>query len=131
MIAVDSSVLIATFMAEPDADKFLPILIGTPCLIGAPTLLETHLVLRGQRHAYATDAVELWLAETSATIVAFDARLLRIARNAFDHYGKGRGHPAALNFGDCMSYAVAKAHDVPLLFKGEDFTHTDIRPAVV
>lgn len=131
MIAIDSSALIATFIGEPEASDFLSFLVGVPCLIGAPTLLETHFVLRGLRQADATEAVHIWLAESGATIVPFDTKLLRIARDAFDHYGKGRGHKAGLNFGDCMSYAVAKAHDVPLLFKGNDFTQTDIQPAFV
>ena len=52
------------------------------------------------------------------------------ASDAFDRFGKGIGHPAKLNFGDCMAYAVAKVHDVPLLYKGTDFAQTDIRPAL-
>jgi ribonuclease VapC len=62
-------------------------------------------------------------------LIAFDHTLLPIARFAFDRYGKGR-HKAALNFGDCMSYAVAKARTVPLLYKGQDFQHTDIESAL-
>ena len=62
-------------------------------------------------------------------VIDFDQRHLAIARTAFDVFGKGQGHPAQLNFGDCMSYAVAKAHGVPLLFKGDDFSKTDIAVA--
>ncbi len=61
--------------------------------------------------------------------VPFDERMIRIAQEAFLRYGKGR-HPAKLNFGDCMSYALAKALDVPLLYKGEDFAATDIESAL-
>ena len=53
---------------------------------------------------------------------------LRLARQAFDLYGRGRGHPARLNFGDCMSYALARHRDLPLLYKGDDFPHTDVKP---
>jgi ribonuclease VapC len=60
-------------------------------------------------------------------VVAFNGRFLARAREAFDQYGRGRGHRAKLNFGDCMAYAVAKHHGVPLLYKGVDFRHTDIR----
>ena len=60
--------------------------------------------------------------------MAFDERLFQAANRAFEQYGKGMGHPAQLNFGDCMAYAVAKVHDVPLLYKGDDFAQTDIRP---
>ncbi|MDI4658377.1 type II toxin-antitoxin system VapC family toxin [Xanthobacter autotrophicus] len=126
MIAIDTSVLIATFTNEPDADLYRPILVGAPCLIGAPTLFETHLVLRGRSYAYTLEAVDLWLEEGDVTVVPHDLLHLRLAREAFDRFGKGR-HPAGLNFGDCMAYAVAKAHDVPLLFKGDDFSRTDVR----
>ncbi|MCG5234927.1 type II toxin-antitoxin system VapC family toxin [Xanthobacter oligotrophicus] len=126
MIAIDTSVLIATFTNEPDADLYRPILAGAPCLIGAPTLLETHLVLRGRSYPYALEALDLWLEEGDVTVMPHDLLQLRLAREAFDRFGKGR-HPAGLNFGDCMAYAVAKAHDVPLLFKGDDFSRTDVR----
>ncbi len=62
-------------------------------------------------------------------LVAFDRRLFENARNAFDLFGRGR-HKAKLNFGDCMAYAVAKVHDVPLLYKGDDFARTDIAAAL-
>ena len=62
--------------------------------------------------------------------VAFNLPMYQLAQDAFKAFGKGKGHPAKLNFGDCMSYAVAKFHDVPLLFKGDDFRLTDIRAAL-
>ncbi|MEP9354111.1 type II toxin-antitoxin system VapC family toxin [Xanthobacter sp. KR7-65] len=126
MIAVDTSVLIATFINEPDADRYRALLVGSRCIIGAPTLFETHLVLRGKNYPYTLEAVDLWLAEGDVTVIPFDRRHMALTRTAFDRFGRGR-HPAGLNFGDCMAYAVAKAHDVPLLFKGDDFSRTDVR----
>lgn len=130
MIAIDTSVLIATFTDEPDADLYRPVLAGAPCLIGTPTLFETHLVLRGKQYPFTLEAVELWLAEGNVTVVPFDRKLMELTRDAFDRFGRGR-HAAGLNFGDCMAYAVARAHDVPLLFKGNDFSRTDVRLAAV
>ncbi|MFS8036431.1 type II toxin-antitoxin system VapC family toxin [Xanthobacter sp. AM11] len=126
MIAVDTSVLIATFTNEPDADVYRPLLVGQPCIIGTLTLFETHLVLRGRNYPYTLEAVDLWLAEADVKVISFDHRHMVLTRAAFDRFGRGR-HPAGLNFGDCMAYAVAKAHDVPLLFKGDDFSRTDVR----
>lgn len=130
MIAIDTSVLIATVTSEPDADLYRPILAGAACLIGRPTLFETYLVLRNRNYPHTLEAIDLWLVEGDVTVASFDHRQMTIAADAFDRFGKGR-HPAGLNFGDCMAYAVAKAHDAPLLFKGNDFSRTDVRPAPV
>lgn len=130
MIAIDTSVLIATFTNEPDADRYRPILAGAACIIGAPTLFETHLVLRGKGYPYTLEALDLWITEGDVAVVPFGHQHFLLARAAFDRFGRGR-HPAGLNFGDCMAYAVAKAHDVPLLFKGNDFSRTDVRLTAV
>jgi len=130
MIAVDSSAIMAVVLDEGDAKRFAGPINGTRCVIGWPTLLETHLVLAGQGKVSALEAVSLWMARPNVEKVAFDERLFQAANIAFKQYGKGMGHPARLNFGDCMAYAVAKVHDVPLIYKGADFSHTDIRPAL-
>lgn len=75
------------------------------------------------------EPLDALLARLDIEIIAHDAALAMIAREAFLRFGKGR-HPAGLNFGDCAAYALAKANDAPLLFKGKDFTQTDITPAV-
>jgi ribonuclease VapC len=62
--------------------------------------------------------------------VTFNPEMFRLAQSAFERYGNGKNHPARLNFGDCLAYAVAKFHDAPLLFKGDDFRHTDARTAL-
>lgn len=130
MIAVDSSAIVAVALGEQDAKRFAGPINGTRCVVGWPTLLETHLVLTGQGKVSALEAVSLWMARPNVETMAFDERLFQAAKLAFQQFGKGMGHPAKLNFGDCMAYAVAKVHDVPLLYKGTDFSQTDIRPAL-
>jgi len=130
MIAVDTSAILAIALDEQDAKRFAGPINGTRCVIGWPTVFETNLVLTGQRKASALELVSLWMARPNVEKVAFDERLFHAAIVAFREYGKGMGHPAKLNIGDCFSYAVAKVHDVPLLYKGTDFAHTDIRPAL-
>ena len=130
MIVIDSSALIAILRREPEADGFLQIVAeAVSCLLSSISLLETSMVLAG-RTGDATSWTELdaLIARARIEVVAQDAELTEAARAAFLRYGRGR-HPAALNLGDCASYALAKHHDVPLLFKGADFPRTDLRAA--
>jgi ribonuclease VapC len=83
-------------------------------------------VITPERH----DELDQLLAETLSSVVAFDDAQVRLAREAYARYGKGSGSPARLNLGDCFSYALAKTTGQPLLFKGDDFTHTDVTPAL-
>ena len=129
MIALDSSALLAIAFDEAERDAFIKIIGTNRCIIGAMTTLESHMVLRDRTGAEGIEFLERLLARPHIALIAFDHLLLPIARLAFDRYGKGR-HRAALNFGDCMSYAVAKSRDVPLLYKGDDFSLTDISSAV-
>jgi ribonuclease VapC len=129
MIAVDSSAILAMALHEDDARRFIGPLAGTPCLVGWPTLFEVHLVLRGRGKMKALTAVDLWRVRSNVTTVDFDQSLFAHACSAFERYGKGL-HPAKLNFGDCISYALAKCEDVPLLYKGDDFAKTDIASAL-
>ena len=69
------------------------------------------------------------MVDEDVEVITFDETMAVIGIAAFDHYGKGRGHPAQLNFGDCLSYAVARSRNLPLLFKGDDFRRTDLVPA--
>ena len=130
MIAPDSSAIVAIALREPEADDFLDVIGKRRSIVGAPTLVETHLVLsRGALHVF--DAfLRGFLVPPMVEIVAFTPSMYAAAATAFDRYGKGRGHRAQLNFGDCLAYAVAKASDLPLLYKGTDFARTDIRPAL-
>ena len=128
MIAIDTSALVAILYHEPEAGRFLDVARSRRTLIGYPTLLELRMVTSGRSSSVppqrALGLIELLDCEP----VAFDAEHLRAAERAFDRFGKGR-HPASLNFGDCMAYAVAAVAGCPLLFKGDDFARTDIRSA--
>ncbi|MGC8477194.1 MAG: type II toxin-antitoxin system VapC family toxin [Acetobacteraceae bacterium] len=131
MIAVDSSALIAILRREPEADRFLHVIATADgCLLSSVSLLETSMVLAGRTgDAASWSDLDALIARAAMQVVAQDAGLAAAAREAFLRYGKGR-HPAALNLGDCASYALAKAHGLPLLFKGSDFPKTDLTAAV-
>lgn len=128
MIAVDSSALVAVVLGEPDAEAYLAALESTYAIVGAPTVAESELVIEARQGPDATRDLRLLVEGAIDEVVAFDESHAASATNAWRRFGKGR-HPAALNFGDCMAYAVADLADAPLLFKGKDFSQTDI-PAV-
>ena len=131
MIAVDSSALIAILRREPEADRFLHVIaMADGCLLSSVSLLETSMVLAGRTgDAASWSDLDALIARASMQVVAQDAGLAEAAREAFVRYGKGR-HLAALNLGDCASYALAKTRSLPLLFKGSDFVKTDLMAAV-
>jgi ribonuclease VapC len=131
LIAIDSSALIAIFRLEPEADAFLKAIVAAETrFISALSLLETSMVMSGgAARAGAFEHLDAFLIEAGIRVVPFDAEQARIAREAFLRFGKGR-HKAGLNLGDCASYAVAKAKQAALLYKGQDFPHTDLVAAV-
>jgi ribonuclease VapC len=129
VIALDTSAIVAIALAETEARPFAEIIGSESCLIGWPTVLESHMVLQEVPFRRGLAVLDLVLSAPRLRVVSFDRQICDVARAAFDRFGRGR-HRAKLNFGDCMSYAVAKFHDVPLLFKGDDFPLTDLRPAV-
>jgi len=125
-VIIDSSAIVAILRQESDAARFADAIDQERNLtISAATVLETSIVVGQERHV---DVDEL-LSAAGVDIAAFDRRQLVVARSAYARYGKGSGSPARLNFGDCISYALATVLNEPLLFKGEDFSHTDIEPA--
>jgi ribonuclease VapC len=128
-IAVDTSAIMAILLEEPEALEFLTkILANEANMIGA-SLLEALIVL-SVRKVESPQAELSLLTETLAiNLIPFDAQMTAIAQDAFLRFGKGC-HPAKLNFGDCMSYALAKSQGVPLLFKGDDFALTDVERAL-
>jgi len=91
-------------------------------------LLEAQIVVRGREHPALLDKLDRFLQEIAVIVVPFDESQSRLAADAFQRYGKGQGHPAQLNMGDCAVYALAKAANEPLLFVGNDFSQTDIEP---
>ena len=130
MIAIDTSALIAIFRLEPEADCFLKNIVGArQRFISALSVLECSMVMTGgAKDDSAFHALDEFLLEAGIVIVPFDGLQAHRARNAFLRYGKGR-HKAALNLGDCASYALAMAKGAALLFKGEDFPYTDVAQA--
>lgn len=128
MIVVDASALLAVVLDEPERPRFRDLMLSYDCLVATPTVLEAHLALDRIRTRNVHRLLDLLLERPNIDIIAFDRQHLRLARAAFEIYGRGRGHPARLNFGDCMSYALARHRDLPLLYKGDDFPHTDVKP---
>ena len=127
--AVDTSALVAVLRAEDDAPQIVQALGRSPRhLISAGSYLEACLVTARK----GSEAVRLKaLLDTAAIdVVSVSPEDAEIAAGAFLRYGRGSGHPAQLNFGDCFAYALAKTRNLPLLFKGDDFIHTDIEPAL-
>jgi len=125
-MVIDTSALLAIFLAEPERKPFLDsILQSETRMISAVSVLETGIVLEARRGESAGREFDLFLVRASLQIVSVDSEQAEIARSAWRKYGKGR-HPAALNFGDCFAYALAKSSGEPLLAKGTDFVVTDI-----
>jgi ribonuclease VapC len=125
-MVLDSSAVIAILLDEPERAAFnRRIEAAAPRLISAVTLAETAMVIEKRRGEAGGRELDLLLHRADVEIVPFDADQAELARTAFRQYGKGR-HPAGLNFGDCLAYALAKATGEPLLFKGDDFAQTDI-----
>jgi ribonuclease VapC len=128
-MTLDSSALIAILFAEPGYLGIVDrILEADHVRIGAPTLVETSLVLAGRRRASAVGTVESLVKELAIMVVPFGEGEWGTAVDAFKRFGRGR-HPAALNFGDCLAYASASVAGDSLLFVGDDFARTDIVPA--
>ncbi len=123
---VDSSAIVAIVLRERGWESLVERLASTTaCAIGAPTLVETGLVLAAKMGPKALVVLSRLLQETGMTIVFFGDDHWRVAVDAYLRFGKGR-HPAGLNFGDCLTYAVARLAEQPLLFVGDDFRKTDV-----
>ena len=127
---VDSSALVAIIFDEPEADVFLAALMNGECRLSAATYFEAGMVIDCKSEdGFATKAFDDLLALVEIEVVEFSRQGAEIARAAYLEFGKGN-HPARLNFGDCFAYALAKETGEPLLFKGSDFSQTDIVSAV-
>ncbi|GAA1918891.1 type II toxin-antitoxin system VapC family toxin [Microbacterium aoyamense] len=128
---VDSSALIALLQGEPTAEAIRSALKESEsAAISAATLVEASIVADGTRDAVRSSRFDVMIDELSLQVVALTAEQARIARQAYRDYGRGSGHAANLNFGDCFSYALAAERREPLLYVGDDFGHTDIRSAL-
>jgi ribonuclease VapC len=132
MIAVDTSVIVCVFLQEQEAQRFSDAIENArEVALSAASYLELSIVLSARLPLPdLAERIDQFIRDGSIRIEPVTADQARIARDAHARFGKGSGHPAQLNFGDCFSYALARALDAPLLFKGADFSHTDIRPAL-
>ncbi len=128
---VDSSALVAILKLEPDRSRYTEaIQCADQRRMSAANWLETAIVVDGSRRPGLSRALDSFVAEAGFEIVPVSLEQARLARAAYRDFGKGSGHPARLNFGDCFAYALAQWLREPLLYKGEDFGHTDVRPAL-
>jgi ribonuclease VapC len=124
---VDTSALVAILRDEPEARKFAIALANAQKRrISAANFLEAATVIDGSRDPVASRLFDDLLHESSIQIETVTEEQVRIAREAYRDFGRGSGHAAALNFGDCFAYALARTSGEPLLFKGRDFAHTGI-----
>ncbi len=128
-MVIDSSALVAILLGEPEAEVFVPVIDEDPNrLVSAFSALEAGIVIEARKGESGGRELDLLLHRAGIEIVPLTAEQIEIARTAWRKYGKGR-HPAGLNIGDCCSYALAKLAGEPLLFKGSDFSQTDIEAA--
>ena len=126
-MVIDTSALIAILLGEPEGEAFArAIADDSKRLISAPTALEAGIVIEAKKGETGGRELDLLIHRARIEIVSMNEEQTEIARTAWRKFGKGR-HPAGLNIGDCCSYALAKHAGEPLLFKGDDFSKTDIR----
>ncbi|MGJ0532557.1 type II toxin-antitoxin system VapC family toxin [Methylocystis sp.] len=128
---LDTSALIAILRAEPEALAFAQAIAAAKIRrVSVASYVETAAVIDSAGDAVASRRLDELLQEAGVVIEPVTAEQARLARAAYRDFGKGRGHRARLNMVDCFSYALAKAFREPLLYKGDDFTHTDVRSAL-
>jgi ribonuclease VapC len=125
-MVLDSSAIIAILLKEPEAVQFATAIEESDTvLLSAASLLEASIIIESRLGPDGTRDLDLFLYRAEIEVVAVDRAQVDIARTAWRKYGKGR-HPASLNYGDCFSYALARATGEDLLFKGNDFSGTDL-----
>lgn len=127
---VDTSALFALLYEEAEAPALESALAAKgDCAISAATLVESYMLCEGRGGAAGAARLDALLGRITARIIPFTAEHAALARECWRRFGKGR-HPAALNLGDCFAYALARARNEPLLFKGDDFAQTDVKAAI-
>jgi ribonuclease VapC len=129
---IDTSALVAILRDEPEAMAYARAIENTTSRrVSAASFVEAAIVIDGSRDPVASRKFDQLFKEAKLVIEPVTEPQARIAREAHRDFGKGSGHPAQLNFGDCFAYALAKVTGEPLLYKGDDFAHTDVVPALV
>jgi ribonuclease VapC len=125
---LDTSAIVAVLQDEPEAESFaLAVERNRPVRISAANWLEAAVVVDGNRSPALSRRFDEFMLQAGVEIEPVTARQAELAREAYRAYGRGSGHPAHLNFGDCFAYALAMERDEALLFKGKDFANTDVR----
>jgi ribonuclease VapC len=125
-VILDTSAIIRAVVREPGYELIFERMSAAPMLaVGAATLLETTMVLSSKLVREPRQQLRRFLREMEVEVIPFTAEHYEVAADAFERFGKGR-HPAALNFGDCLTYAVARLSGLPLLYTGNDFALTDL-----
>jgi len=125
-MVIDTSALIAVLQDEPERRRLNEAIDASEVrLLSAASLVESSIILATRHGGDGVRDLDLFLAEAAIEVIAIDKEQAMVARRAFTDFGKGR-HRAGLNFGDCFSYALAKTSGRALLFKGDDFAHTDL-----
>ena len=128
---VDTSAVIAILREEPDAARFVEALATAATVrMSAASYLETAIVVDANRDPVLSRRLDDLLAAAEVSVEPFTEEHADIARAAYRDFGRGSGHPAGLNFGDCFAYALARSSGRPLLFRGEDFARTDVESAL-
>jgi ribonuclease VapC len=126
---LDSSAVIAVLRAEPEAEAMAEMIDrAEECRISAVSFVEAAIIIDSSRDPIASRRFDEFFRQAEILLEPVTVHQAEVARGAYRDFGKGR-HRAGLNFGDCFSYALAKAKAEPLLFKGNDFRHTDVEPA--
>jgi ribonuclease VapC len=126
-MVVDTSAMMAVLQLEPEAEAFaLAIERSSVRLVSAVSVLEAGILAESRKGADGARELDAFLRDADFRVAPFDGEQAEIARSAYTRFGKGR-HPAGLNLGDCAVYALAKTTGEPLLFKGDDFSKTDVR----
>jgi ribonuclease VapC len=126
MIVLDSSILVGIIKVEPDCGPLIDLLDTEECTIGAPTLVETRAWCAMNMTSRISRWLEAFIDSDGVSVAPFSRGMADVASQAFVAFGRASGHPARLNFGDCMAYAVSAVIRAPLLFKGADFGRTDV-----
>lgn len=128
---VDTSAVVAVLKEEPEAGRFLRDLTASaePKRMSAGNYLEAAIVVDANRNPLLSRRLDELIVQTEMAVEPVTREQAEIARAAYRDFGKGSGHAAGLNFGDCFAYALAKSMGEPLLFKGDDFSHTDVAVA--
>ena len=130
-MVIATSAIFSAITGEADTSIYRSAIVSAPLrLISAITLLETQIVLVSRSGSNSIPILHELIERAGIAVVPFDEPMAEAAFDAFKRYGKGQGHKAQLNIIDCAAYALAKTRDLPLLFKGNDFAATDIRPAL-